>query len=369
MAKRDYYEVLGVSSSAEGAEIKSAYRKAAMAHHPDRNPGNKEAEEKFKEAAEAYSVLSDADKRARYDQFGHEGLGAGAQNFDPGAFSDFADILGDFFGMGDVFFGGGRRRSGPRPGRDLGYDLELDLEHAVFGTEQEIRTVRAEACGSCGGSGAATPEDLVTCPTCHGSGQQTLRQGFLSIARTCGACRGAGKAISNACDECSGGGRVRRELTHKVSVPAGVDHGTRLRIRGEGEAGEPGAPSGDLYVILHVREHAVFSRSGRHLVCELPISFSQAGLGGEVDVPLLGGGTASLRIPPGTQFGAQLSISGKGVNERGRLGDLVVHVRVRTPARLSDEGRKALKALAESGDEVFSEEDRSMFDKVKDFFS
>ena len=209
----------------------------------------------------------------------------------------------------------------------------------------------------------------MTCPACQGTGQQALRQGFLSIARTCGSCRGAGRAIRHACDECGGGGRVRREQAHKVNVPAGVDHGTRLRIRGEGEAGEPGAPAGDLYVILHVREHSVFARAGRHLICELPVSFSQAGLGGEIDVPLLGGGSAPLRIPAGTEFGTELSISVHGVNERGRQGDLIVRIRVRTPAKLSDEGRQALEALAESGDEEFTGEDRTIFDKVKNFFS
>jgi len=367
MPKRDYYEVLGVPKEASASEIKSAYRQAAMKFHPDRNPGDKAAEESFKEAAEAYAVLSDADKRARYDRFGHDAVGGGMPDFDASIFGDFADIFGDLFGMGDIF--GSHRRRGPRAGRDLGYELEISLEEAAFGVEKELRTVRAEACPKCDGSGAKSPSDLVTCPACRGTGQQTLRQGFLTIARSCSTCGGSGRSISKPCDECSGAGRVRRERAIRASIPAGVDDGNRLRLRGEGEPGEPGGRPGDLYVIIHVREHPIFKRAGRDLYCEFPISFSQAALGAEIEVPVLGGGSAKVSIPAGTQFGAEFRLRGRGVKEGRSTGDQIVRAVVRTPVKLSKEGRKALRSLAESGDEAFTEEDRTIFDKVKDLFS
>jgi len=370
MPKRDYYDVLGVPRSASAAELKSAYRKSAMEHHPDRNPGDKGAEDRFKEAAEAYAVLSDANRRARYDQFGHEGLsGAGMPDLDASVFADFADIFGDMFGVGDILFGGGRRRRGPRRGADLGYDLEITLEEAVFGVEKEIRTVRTEVCSRCEGSGAASPADLVTCPACQGTGQQALRQGFLTIARTCGTCRGAGRAIRKPCGECAGAGGVRRERAVRASIPAGVDDGNRLRLRGEGEAGEPGAPPGDLYVILRVRGHPVFIREGRDILCDYPITFSQAALGSEIEVPVLGGGSAKLKIPQGTQNGSEFRLRGRGAKEGRGIGDQIVRVKVRTPAKLSKDGRKALEMLARSGDEAFTGEDRGLFEKVKDLFS
>ncbi len=370
MSKRDYYEVLGVSRDAPPQEIKSAYRKAALKYHPDRNPGDKDAEERFKEAAEAYAVLTDADKRARYDQYGHAGVPMGGMvDFDASIFSDFADILGDFFGLGDVFFGGpARRRRGPRRGADVGYELEISLEEAVFGKEHEIAARRAEDCPSCEGSGAASRSDLVACPGCGGSGQQAYRQGFLTISRTCSTCGGSGRSIRNPCKECGGRGRIRREHKLKVRIPPGVETGNRLRVRGEGEIGEPGAPPGDLYVILHVRDHPFFQREGRELLCEVPITFSQAGLGAEIEVPLLRGGSTTLKIPAGTQTGRRFRLRGHGVKDGRGSGDLHVRVRVRTPVKLSREGREALERLARSGDESVADEGRSVFDKVKDLF-
>lgn len=370
MPKRDYYEVLGVSRDAPPQEIKSAYRRAALKYHPDRNPGDKNAEGMFKEAAEAYAVLTDPDKRARYDQFGHAGVPAGGMaDFDASIFSDFADILGDFFGLGDVFFGGSaRRRRGPQRGADVGYELEISLEEAVFGKEHEIAARRAEHCPSCEGSGAASPSDLVSCSGCGGSGQQAYRQGFLTISRTCSTCGGSGRSIRNPCTECGGRGRIVRERKLKVRVPPGVETGNRLRVRGEGEQGEPGAPSGDLYVILHVRDHPFFEREGRQLFCEVPITFSQAGLGAEIEVPLLGGGSTTLKVPAGAQTGTRFRLRGHGVRDGRGAGDLHVRVLVRTPIRLSKEGREALESLASSGDETAADEERSIFDKVKNLF-
>jgi len=370
MPKRDYYEILGIGRNAAPEEIKSAYRKAALKHHPDRNPGTKEAEERFKEAAEAYAVLSDPERRARYDRFGHEGVAAGGMpDFDASIFSDFADILGDFFGFGEIFGAGRRGRRGPRRGADVGVDLALTLEEAAFGKDQEIRLPRTEDCGRCGGTGAASSSDIVSCPTCRGSGQQTLRQGFLTIARTCGSCRGTGRSIRKPCGECGGEGRVHRERVLTVRIPPGVDSENRIRVRGEGEPGEMGGPPGDLYVIIQVRDHPLFSRQGRDLLCHVPLAFSQAGLGAEIQVPLLGGGSTHFKIPSGTQTGAEFRLRGQGIKDGRGVGDLIIRVTVRTPVKLSKEGRKALQKLAESGDEAFAEEDRSVFDKVKDLFS
>jgi molecular chaperone DnaJ len=290
-------------------------------------------------------------------------------DFDASIFGDFSDILGDLFGFGDLFGGCRRARRGPRRGADVGYDLELGLEEAVFGKEADVRLRRSEACARCGGSGAASPADIVSCPACGGSGQQAFRQGFLTIARTCGQCRGSGRAIRRVCEECRGAGQVQRDRTIRIRIPPGVESGNQMRVRGEGEGGDAGGQAGDLYVVIHVREHPVFTREERHLRCDVPVTFSQAALGAEVKVPVLGGGDTPLRIPAGTQTGSVLKVKGLGVKDGRGVGDLLVSVSVRTPTRLSKEGRKALQKLAESGDEAFSEEDRSIFGKVKDIFS
>jgi molecular chaperone DnaJ len=273
-SKRDYYEVLGVPRNASEQEVKSAYRKLALKYHPDRNPGDRGAEERFKEAAEAYSVLGDADKRQRYDTYGHAGLGgAGGAGFDPSVFADFSDILGDFFGFADVF---GRRRGGPRRGADLRYNLEISFEEAAFGTETHIQIPRSDTCSACGGSGAAPGTKPTTCTTCGGAGQVTFQQGFFSVARTCSRCRGTGKIVASQCKECDGQGQVPIERKLQIKIPPGVDTGSQLRIAGEGEPGTVGAPPGDLFVVLRVQDHALFKRDGNSLFCEIPVSVTQA---------------------------------------------------------------------------------------------
>jgi molecular chaperone DnaJ len=363
--RRDYYEVLGVPRNASEQEVKSAYRRLALKHHPDRNPGDRQAEERFKEAAEAYAVLGDPEKRQRYDTFGHAGLGAGAGGFDPTIFADFGDILGDFFGFGDFF---GRRR-GPRRGADLRYNLELTFEEAALGTEAQIRIPRSESCTACGGSGAAPGTRPASCPTCSGSGQVTFQQGFFSVARTCSHCRGAGRIITEECRSCRGEGRVPVERTLSVKIPAGVDDGSQLRIAGEGEAGGPGAPAGDLFVVLRVAPHELFRRDGTNLLCELPVSVPQAALGASVEVPTLEGGRAKLTIPEGTQSGTVLRIRGQGVpalGGRGR-GDLHVLVRVVVPRHLSAEQRRLLEQLAKTlPTPAISDKDKSLLDRMKD---
>lgn len=372
MTRRDYYEALGVERDATLEQIKSAYRKAALRHHPDRNPGDKEAEARFKEAAEAYSVLSDAEKRARYDRYGHEGLGpGGGGGFDPGAFAEFEDLFGGLFGelFGfDTRRGGGRAgaRAGARRGSDLRYDLEIELEEAIRGTETQIRVPRAEACPKCDGSGADSPSDIVGCPSCGGSGQQRFSQGFFTVARTCGHCGGRGRVIKKACSECRGAGQAEKERTLKVRIPGGVESGSRLRIAGEGDGGSGGGPAGDLYVSIIVKEHPLFRREGLDLVCTLPVTFSQAALGAEIHLTGIHG-PEKVKIPPGTQSGAILRVRGKGapnLHGFGR-GDMLVEVMVRTPTRLSREGKKALERLAELGDEELSAEDRRTLERMK----
>ncbi len=370
MPKRDYYEILGVSRSAPTEEIKAAYRKAALRHHPDRNPGDSAAEEEFKEASEAWAVLSNPEKRRRYDSLGHAGLGGGGTpDFDPAAFVDFADILGDLFGFGDLFGGRTRRGRGPRRGADLAYDMEITLEEAAFGADRRLELPRMENCPRCDGTGAASPSDVIRCGSCGGSGQQTMRQGFISIARTCSSCRGSGRTVRRPCEECRGEGRIRRDRTLEIGVPAGADTGSRLRVRGEGEGGGPGAGPGDLYITIHVREHEIFTREGDDLVCDLPLTFSQAALGTEVKAPILGGKERTLKIPPGTQTGSIFRMRGEGIRGRHGAGDLLVRVTLRTPSKLSRAGREALEALAESGDDAVAEGDRSIFRKVRDIFS
>ncbi len=372
--KRDYYEVLGVNRTASEQEIKSAYRKLALQYHPDRNPNNPDAEEHFKECTEAYSVLVDTEKRANYDRFGHAGVsGMGAGGFDPTIFQDFGDlgdILGSLFGMGDMFGGmGGRRRSWSQRGGDLRYDLTLEFEDAVFGTEQKVKIRRHEACETCDGSGVAPGHSPTTCRTCGGRGQVRYQQGFFSIARTCSACQGRGTVVTHPCKTCGGEGRQVRERTIEVKVPAGVEDGTRMRYAGQGEAGVHGGPAGDLYVVLHVKEHAMFEREGKDLHCAVPISFSQAALGAEIEIPTLEG-PEKLRIPEGTQSGTVFKLRHHGVpvlNGRGK-GDLYVEVRVQTPTKITRRQRELLEELA-AGSTVENKLERStILSKVKDIF-
>lgn len=364
--QRDYYEILGVPRNASEQEIKSAYRKLALQHHPDRNPGDKGAEERFKEAAEAYSVLGDAEKRRRYDTYGHAGVGAAGASFDPTIFADFGDILGDFFGFGDVF---GRKRTGPRRGSDLRYDLELSFEEAAFGTETHVQIPRAEVCAACHGSGAAPGTKPANCPSCGGAGQVTFHQGFFSVARTCGRCRGAGKVVTSPCRDCGGEGHVAAERKLQIRIPAGVDSGSQLRIAGEGEPGLRGGPPGDLYVVLRVQEHPFFKRDGASLFCEVPLSVTQAALGATIEIPTLDGGKAKLSIAEGTQTGSSFRIRGQGIAHLGSKGrgDLHVTVRIVVPTKLSADQRRLLEQLARTLPVPdLKERDRSIFDRMKD---
>ncbi|MBI2815999.1 MAG: molecular chaperone DnaJ [Acidobacteria bacterium] len=373
--KRDYYEVLGISRTANDDEIKKAYRKMAMQWHPDKNPDKKaEAEEKFKEASEAYSVLSDAQKRAQYDRFGHAGVagsGGGFGGFDPNTFGDFSDILGDFFGFGEAF-GGSRKRSRVQRGADLRYDLEISFEEAVFGVKTRIKIPKTETCSACRGSGAKAGTSPAICSTCGGRGQVRYQQGFFAVTRTCSTCAGTGQIVKEPCKTCRGEGRVRTEKTLSVSVPAGVDTESRLRVVGEGEAGLHGGPPGDLYVVIHVKEHPFFERDEQDLYCRLPISFTQAALGADIEVPTLeNDGKQTLHIPAGTQSGTRFRIRSKGVphvNGHGR-GDLYVIADVAVPTHLTREQRKLLEQL----DAITQADNRPMekklYEKVKDLFS
>src|SRR2546423_5418978 len=370
MSKRDYYEVLGISRSATDQEIKSAYRRLAVKYHPDKNPNDATSEEKFKEAAEAYSVLSDTEQRKRYDRFGHAGVssGAGAGAWGAPGFGGIEDILGDLFGFGDVFGGrGGARRSAAQRGADLRYDLEITLEDAANGMTAQLRIPRLEACDVCKGSGAAAGSQPETCSTCGGSGQVRYQQGFFSVARTCHVCRGAGRVIKNPCTECKGAGRVEREKQMEVKIPAGVETGSRLRAQGEGGAGTQGGPSGDLYLVVHVAEHEQFERQGSNLYEAVPITFAQAALGAEIMVKTLDA-EEKLKIPMGTQTGTVFRLRGKGMpalGGRGR-GDLFVSVTVITPTTLTREQRRLLEQLAEVENKDL--EDKGLVDKVRDIF-
>ena len=375
MSKRDYYEILEVSRTATDQEIKSSYRKLALKFHPDRNQGDKKAEEKFKEAAEAYAILSDSDKRARYDRFGHAGVGGAAQGFDPSQFTGFEDIFG---GLGDIFgFGGGGRRSGPQRGADLRYDLEIKFEQAAKGVETHIQIPRHETCESCKGNGAAPGTTPATCPQCRGTGQLRYQQGFFTVARTCGQCRGAGKVITKPCPECKGAGTREQHRKLTVKIPAGIATGQRLRLSGEGEAGSLGGPPGDLYVVIYVREHEFFQRDGNNLHCTVPLAFTTLALGSEIKVPGIDG-EESLKIPESTQTGSTFRLRGKGmpdVSGRGR-GDLLVTVQAITPKKLSKEQKKLLEQLAATlpeqkvkpQDRDEETDDRGIFGKVKDIF-
>jgi molecular chaperone DnaJ len=366
--KRDYYEVLGVAREATLEEIKKAYRRLAVKYHPDKNPGDREAEENFKEAAEAYAVLSDTEKRARYDRFGHDAAAAGFGGFDPSQFVDFSDILGDLFGFGEVFGGGRRRSNRPARGSDLRYDLRLDFQQAVFGAEIPIEFPRTITCVTCHGSGSKPGSQPATCSGCGGRGQIRFSQGFLSVARTCPQCGGSGKVITSPCGDCAGAGRTREQKKVAVKIPAGVDDGTRLRIAGEGEAGHNGGPAGDLYVFLSVEAHPRFARRDYDLHAEEPVTFTQAALGADIEVETIHG-SETVKVPAGTQPDHVVRLRGKGVpfvDGRGR-GDHYVHIKVRVPTSLTDEQRTLLEQLAEI--EGKAPEGRGVFDKVKDFFA
>ncbi len=368
MAKRDYYEVLGVGRDAGAEEIKKAYRKVALKLHPDRNPGDKSAEEKFKEASEAYQVLSDPERRAQYDRFGHAAFeqGAGFGGFDFSA-AGFEDIFGEIFGD---FFGGPRRgRSRARRGDDLRYDLEISFEEAVFGAEKTIRVPRLQTCTDCQGSGAREGSGRETCSACRGSGQLRYQQGLFSIARTCSQCQGQGSVLRDPCRTCGGAGAVRAQQSLSVRIPPGVDTGSRLKLRGEGESGASGGPAGDLYVVLHVREHPLFTRDGNDVVCEVPIGFTQAALGAEIDVPTPHG-KVKMRVPAGTQSGNVFRLKGKGVPDvRGYgHGDALVRVVVETPRKLTAKQRELLEEFARLSGEDVHPISKGFIEKVKELF-
>ena len=369
--KRDYYEILGVSRSANEQEIKSSYRKLAMQYHPDRNPGNPHAEEQFKECTEAYGVLIDAEKRRRYDQFGHAGVngGSGFSGFDPSAFADFSDIFGDIFG--DLFgmnMGGGHRGRHQRGG-DARADLTLSFEEAAFGKKTQVKVRRYEPCDQCNGTGSAGGRGPSTCSTCRGHGQVRYQQSIFSIARTCPTCEGTGRVISDPCAKCKGEARVMRERTVDVNVPPGVEDGTRIRYQEQGDAGPNGAAAGDLYVVLRVKPHSFFEREGKDLYCSVPISFSQAALGSDIVIPTLEG-DHKVKIPEGTQSGTTIRLRGKGLPglQSSGKGDLFVRIRVQTPSRLSKRQKELLEELAATSAVENKPEPRSLFDKVKEIF-
>ena len=376
MAKKDFYDILGVNRDASDDEIKKAYRKLAMKYHPDRNPDSKEAEDKFKEAKEAYEILSDAQKRGAYDQYGHAGvdpnMGGGAgggQGF--GGFGDaFGDIFGEIFGNQG---GRGGGRSGVYRGADLRYNLEVSLEEAARGTDTRIRIPTMDDCGTCGGTGAKPGTKPVTCTTCNGVGQVRMQQGFFSIQQTCPKCHGTGKMVKDPCNDCHGAGRVKGSKTLQVKIPAGIDEGDRIRLAGEGERGQGGGPAGDLYVQIHIKPHAVFQREGDDLHCEMPIGFATAALGGEIEIPTLDG-AAKIKIPAETQSGKVFRLRGKGIKgvRSSYPGDLMCHVVVETPVNLTSRQRELLKEFDDinrSDEANHSPRAKSWMDKMKDFFA
>ncbi|MFK8053342.1 MAG: molecular chaperone DnaJ [Woeseiaceae bacterium] len=377
MAKRDYYEVLGVGKSAEAAELKKAYRRLAMKHHPDRNPDDAEAEARFKEAKEAYEVLSSAEKRAAYDQFGHAGVSNSASGGQGGGFGgaeSFSDMFGDVFG--DIFGGGGGRRGGGGRqvyrGADLRYELEMSLEEAVRGENKTLEIPTYVGCDTCSGSGAAKGSQPETCDTCGGAGQVRMQQGFFSVQQTCPTCRGEGNTIKDPCKSCNGGGRIRKTRKLSVKIPAGVDSGDRIRLTGEGEAGRNGGPSGDLYVEVHLQAHEMFERDGPDLHCDVPLNFVTAALGGTVEVPTLDG-QVSLKVPQGTQTGKVFRLRGKGVpTVRIREpGDLYCRVSVETPVNLTGDQKDLLRKFDDAvdlGGDRHNPRTRSWTDSVKRFF-
>ena len=366
MAKQDYYELLGVDRSASESELKSAFRKMAMKYHPDRNPDNPDAEKSFKEVNEAYDILKDGQKRAAYDQFGHEafegGMGGGGNS--QGFASGFSDIFDQMFGD----LGGGRRGNGSgNRGSDLRYNLSISLEEAFTGRQAEVKVPTAVVCDACGGSGAAPGSKPITCRTCQGTGRVRAQQGFFTIERTCGTCGGAGQVIENPCGKCRGTGRIQKEKNLEVNIPAGVEEGTRIRLTGEGEAGARNGPPGDLYIFLSVEEHPIFTREGGDIYCHVPLTMSLAALGGQVEVPTLGGGRARINIPAGTQGGKQFRLRGKGMSilRRSDRGDLYVEAGVETPVNLSKEQKKLMEKFSELTNEKNSPASSGFFAKVK----
>jgi len=365
MAKKDYYEVLGVNRDADDETIKKAYRRLAMKHHPDRNPDNPKAEELFKEAKEAYEILSDANKRAAYDQYGHAGVDPSAAAGGGGGFRDFGDIFGDIFG-------GGRSRSNVYRGADLRYNLEITLEDAARGTETRIRIPAMEECSTCKGSGAKPGTQPTTCTTCNGQGQVRMQQGFFSIQQTCPRCHGTGKMIPSPCSPCNGSGRIKQQKTLAVKIPSGVDEGDRIRLSGEGEAGVNGGPSGDLYVVIHIKQHAVFQRDHNDLHCEMPITFTTAALGGEIEIPTLDG-YAKIKVPAETQTGKIFRLRGKGIKgvRSSSHGDLLCHVVVETPVSLTARQKELLQELENINSKDKGRHNprgKTWMDKVREFF-
>ena len=369
VAKRDYYEVLSVTRECDDQTLKSAYRKLALKYHPDRNPGDHTAEEKFKEAAEAYAVLSDPQKRAAYDRYGHQGVnGSGAPGFDESVFADFGDILGDLFGFGDLF-GQRGRRSRVQRGEDIRYDLEISFEDSMRGISADLQIPRMEPCAKCHGTGAEPNGGLITCTTCNGRGEVLYQQSFLSIRKTCPSCGGRGKLIRQACPQCRGEGYQRTEKKLRVNIPAGVDTGTRLRLAGEGNPGPAGSQPGDLYVVVKVADHPVFERHENDLHCTLPVNVAQAVLGAEIEIETFDG-PQTIKMPEGTQAGAQFKLRNLGVphvNSRGR-GDLYVHVDVQVPKKLTREQRKVFEQLRDLLPAENAPHEKTVLEKVRDFF-